>query len=78
MVRSVVESLFPAHGVVAELEGIVSRLREVWPQVRITVRGVTHGALATVEAPLAERAGAGKARTPATPNCRCWTGRGEC
>ena len=29
----------PAHGVVAELAQIVSRLREAWPQVRITVRG---------------------------------------
>ena len=28
-----------AHGVVAELERIVRRLREAWPQVRITVRG---------------------------------------
>ena len=28
-----------AHGVVAELEPIVRRLREAWPQVRITVRG---------------------------------------
>ena len=28
-----------AHGVVAELERIVMRLREAWPQVRITVRG---------------------------------------
>ena len=28
-----------AHGVVAELESIVRRLREAWPQVRITVRG---------------------------------------
>ena len=29
----------PAHGTVAELERIVRRLREAWPQVRITVRG---------------------------------------
>jgi len=29
----------PAHGVVTELERIVRRLREAWPQVRITVRG---------------------------------------
>ena len=28
-----------AHGVVAELEPIVRRLREAWPQVRILVRG---------------------------------------
>ena len=28
-----------AHGVVAELEPIVKRLREAWPQVRILVRG---------------------------------------
>ena len=28
-----------AHGVVAELQRIVTRLREAWPQVRITVRG---------------------------------------
>ena len=28
-----------AHGVVEELKRIVKRLREVWPQVRITVRG---------------------------------------
>ena len=29
----------PAHGVVAELERIVRRLREAWPQVRIMIRG---------------------------------------
>ena len=29
----------PAHGVVPELARIVTRLREAWPQVRITVRG---------------------------------------
>ena len=28
-----------AHGVVPELKRIVRRLREAWPQVRITVRG---------------------------------------
>ena len=28
-----------AHGVVEELQRIVTRLREAWPQVRITVRG---------------------------------------
>ncbi len=28
-----------AHGVVVELEPIVRRLREAWPQVRILVRG---------------------------------------